>query len=336
MKYKGISVIKRKGRNTWQARYRKNGKQYSVSAKSQRECYLKLKSAINGNEINTGINLNEWIKKWMTTYKLPTLRKSTFNQLSLMIKNYFVGPMFEKPINKIKPIEVENYLNSIPYERTKQNAYVYLKEIFTKAVSNELIAKNPLSDTKKPKYTRQQRNALTLQEQKLFEDYCLQDKERYIYLVCLWQGLRLGELRALQIEDFDFEKNTLTINKSINDTGENLTKNEYSNRVMPLFDKTKQIVQQLEYKVGKRMFTRSKDYISRKLKEILQHLNIEDITMHSLRHTFITRMQENNVQLYILQSWVGHAPGSDITTKIYTHIQKDAEQKVIDYINKNT
>lgn len=334
MKYKGITVIKVKGKNSWRAKYRKNGKQFSVNDKTQIGCYKKLKEAIDGSkQYLKNVKLIDWCTEWLRIYKTPNVRKSTLNGIQLLIKNYFKGDIFNSPINKIKPIQVEEYINSIGYERVKQNVYIYLKEIFNKAITNKLIDSNPLADTKKPKHIKQQKRALTIEEQKAFEDYCLQDKERYIYLICLWQGLRLGELRALQIEDFDFDKDTLTINKSINDTGENLTKNEYSNRVMPLFHKTKQIVQELEHKPGKRIFTRSKDYISRKLKEILKTLNIEDITMHSLRHTFITRMQEDNVQLYILQSWVGHAQGSEVTTKVYTHKQDDIEKNIINKIN---
>ena len=67
------------------------------------------------------------------------------------------------------------------------------------------------------------------------------------------------------------------------------------------------------------------------IEESLNKLNIKGITMHSLRHTFVTRCQEKNVQLYILQNWIGHAQGSAVTTRVYTHKQKDAE---LDAINK--
>lgn len=336
MKYKNITIIKRKNSNSWQARYRKNGKQYSISDKTQKGCYIKLKEALNDNTklLYNNIKLKDWCQEWLKVYKTPNVRESTLNGIKLLIKNYFKGYLFEETITKIKPIEVESFINSIPYERVKQNVYIYLKEIFNKAISNNIINTNPLEETKKPKHIKQQKRALTISEQKQFEDYCIQDKEKYIYLICLWQGLRLGELRALEINDFNFENNTLTINKSINDVGnENKTKNEYSNRIMPLFTKTKNLIKQIECKEKERIFKHSKDYISRKLKEILDTLQIKDITMHSLRHTFITRMQENNVQLYILQNWVGHAQGSEITTKVYTHKQDEIEKNIIDIIN---
>ena len=39
MKYRGITIIKRKDCNTWCARYRRNGKQFYISAKTQQDCY---------------------------------------------------------------------------------------------------------------------------------------------------------------------------------------------------------------------------------------------------------------------------------------------------------
>ena len=82
---------------------------------------------------------------------------------------------------------------------------------------------------------------------------------------------------------------------------------------------------------SERPFYHTKNYINKILNEVLTKLNIKGITMHSLRHTFVTRCQEKNVQLYILQNWIGHAQGSAVTTRVYTHKQKEAE---LDAINK--
>ena len=99
---------------------------------------------------------------------------------------------------------------------------------------------------------------------------------------------------------------------------------------MPLFPNTAELVKEyLTNHNEKRPFYHTKNYISKVLKEILDKLDISDITMHSLRHTFITRCQEKNVQLFIIQEWVGHVKGSTVTLKTYTHMQDEAEAKAI-------
>ena len=55
--------------------------------------------------------------------------------------------------------------------------------------------------------------------------------------------------------------------------------------------------------------------------------------IHSLRHTFITRCQEANIPLHIIQRWVGHNIGSEVTTRVYTHTRELAELENIKRLN---
>lgn len=335
MKYKGISVHKRKNCNTWYTRFRKNNKIVCISAKTQKECYELLKTRYNEKEEQPikEITLIEWYNKWLETYKKGKIRESTLLSIKYLAKNHFNKPMFNKKINNIKPYEIENYIKELKYPRVKENVYIYLKDMFNRAKQNNIVITNPLECIDKPKHDKQENRALTIEEQTKFEQYCIENKQ-FAYLICLWQGLRIGELRALTKEDIDIEKQKLTINKSQNDqTKENKTKNKYSNRTMPIFEKTLQILQKLTYENNK-IINKSKAYVEKHFKEILDKLEIKNITMHSLRHTFITRCQEKNIPLYIIQNWVGHVQGSKVTTQTYTHKQEEIENKYINIFNQ--
>lgn len=52
-----------------------------------------------------------------------------------------------------------------------------------------------------------------------------------------------------------------------------------------------------------------------------------------LRHTFITRCQENGVPLVVIQALVGHVEGSSITNDTYTSVSIDFMQKELEKVN---
>lgn len=126
----------------------------------------------------------------------------------------------------------------------------------------------------------------------------------------------------------------MTINKSLNQKNEiSTTKNIYSNRVIPLFDKTIKILEKYKNVQG-RIFNVSYLTCEREFHKITKELGSKTkYTIHSLRHTFITRCQEANIPLYIIQRWVGHNIGSEVTTRVYTHTRELAELENIKKLN---
>ncbi len=349
MKFRGISILKRPNCKTWYARYRKNGKQIYISAKTQQDCYNKLKIAlkqkakseakelIQAEELKQNkakqIKFIEWFNKWLELYKMnvkeSTKRdyKATFNYLTRL---------YNIEINKITALDIIEILNKVTFERRKQKVYELLKDIFKKAKINKLVEDNPLETIEKPKHKKVNGLAFSNEdEKKLIE--ILNNKKLDIFLVSLYQGLRRGEALALNINDFDFEKKTLTINKSLNFKNEiDETKNIYSNRVMPLFENTIRIVEKYKNKQG-RIFNYSQKQSAEIFKKIIEaNFQQKKYTPHSLRHTFITKCQEANIPLHIIQKWVGHNIGSKVTNQVYTHTRELAELENIEKMNNYT
>ncbi len=336
MKYKGISIIKHKTCNTWYARYRNNGKQFYVSADTQKECYNKLKCALkNVNREKQNINaitFGNWYNKWLELYK-KDIKDATKRDYSSSM-NYLTS-LKDKNISEISSLETMEILNKINFERRRQKVYELLNAVFEKAEQNEIIAKNPLKIIDKPKHKKVSGEAFSNEdENKLIE--ALKQNNLDIFLVCLYQGLRRGEVLALTRDDVDFENRELIINKALNSKNEiDTTKNAQSNRVMPLFDNTIELLQKYKVRQG-RLFdmaysTREK-YFNKIKKELFPN---KKYTIHSFRHTFITRCQEANISLHFIQKWVGHTQGSQITSKIYTHARSKAEQENILLYNQN-
>lgn len=361
MKYKGIKIHKNKKCTTWYTRIRENGKQKYISAKTQKECYNKLKIEINktkrhneGNittqtqeEVSHGgsshsqlqkqttarPSLKKWFLQWLELYKIEKVKQTTIKDY-YTIMNKISSKLKETSINKITLIDILNELNNIKQERQKQKVYELLKMLYKKAYDNELIEKNLMSRIDKPKHKKINSQPLTKKEEELLIKICNNIKYGDLYKITLYQGLRKGEILALTDKDIDLEHNIITINKSINYYNKiDTTKNEQSTRIIPIFNRTKTILKKYENKKG-RLFDISYKRIDDTTKKIKEILNKTNFKIKDLRSTFITRCQEQNIPEFIIQSWVGHKIGSKITSQVYTKYNYEDNTKYIDIINK--
>lgn len=334
MKFKGIKIRKSANGVSWFARFRKNGKQYFISDKTQLGCYNKVKELITNfekySQIQT-ITLREWYYKWLEMYK-SDVRQSTIADYKASFGH--LKSILDEPIAKLTPIVLNEHFKTIPFERRRQKVYEMLNDVFKRAVANDIIKKNPLDAVLKPKHQKKSGESLSEIDEKILESYFKQH-ELDMFLICLYQGLRKSEMLALEITDVDFENKNLTINKSLdvyNRIGE--TKNNSSIRVIPLFDRSIEILKKYQGTEG-RIFNFTQKQCQSAFVKAMSDCKFETkYTIHSLRHTFVTRCQEANVPIHIIQKWVGHVLGSKVTQDVYTHTRTGAELLYYNIINK--
>ena len=329
LRYKGKAVKKRADGRYWARYYDKEGKQHSVYGKTQRECYNKLRRAVNqvdnGNKATQSYTLGEWLTKWLELYKAGKVKHSTLDQMQRYLKEV-PQDVLTKPLKKVTSMDLQGYFNSIEYPRKKEKIYTYLKDALNKAAKNKLIADDIFDGIEKPKHNKKQSNALTREEEAIFVAGCKKSRQGDLFLFCLYQGVRLGEALALTYEDIDFDKKTITINKSIDTLGELTTpKTATSIRTIPLFKNTQELLT-----VGNsgKVFKYDRKTYQHVMVTTCAKLGIKNISIHSLRHTFATRCSEAGIAPKVVQKWLGHST-LDMTMNIYTHVNRDFEQKEV-------
>lgn len=336
MRYQNKTIFKTPGASTWYTRYRDAAGQHYISGKTQLEVYNKLKLALKNKitekkQIELVITLKTWINKWYKLYK-SELRERSLNDL-IKITDKIPKQFLNKNLKQFTPFELNDYIYSIGSARTRAKTYVVLNDIFDKAYKNDLIEKNPFLKLKKPKYEPKERETLSTEEQNQLLSK-ITNAEYYVYAIALLQGLRPGELMALEYRDVDFKKMTITINKAIDDESDDTeVKNEYSNRTIPLFKQTFEIIKDINTNSNERFAKHTAKVTNEKLKELLNNITDKNISLYNLRHTFITKLQNANIPEHIIQTWVGHAKGSKVTKQVYTHVTDEAEFKYINILN---
>ncbi len=341
LKLQGISIHKNKKCDTWYTRFRNNGQQIYISGKTQRQCYEKLKTKlgiIKKEKQSKDYILQTWYDKWLEIFKIGKIAESTLYSYKQLFNTYVEERYKNKRINAFTPLDIENIINKIPFERQKQRVYELLKDIFGKALKYKITKENVVDIIEKPKHIAKKGTALTIEQQTKFIDVCKDDKKYgYLFLVILYQGLRKGEALALTTKDIEFNKKLLNIDKSFKGNNKDTkTKNTSSIRTIPLFDNTNIILREIKKdNETERLFNYTKQKADMKFKELLEKANLsKSIRIQDLRHTFITNLKNINIPEHIIQAIVGHTIGSKVTSNTYTHIQKDILENNANIINK--
>lgn len=160
-------------------------------------------------------------------------------------------------------------------------------------------------------------------------------RDRAILEVMYATGIRISELVNLKLEELHLSMNLIqTIGKGDKE------------RILPIGEQgVKWVEYYLEYSRPKlemksaqtspyvflnlRGTQLSRQGVWKKIKKLVQQAGItQNVTPHTLRHSFATHLLENGADLRVVQELLGH---SDIsTTQIYTHITKHRLKEVYD------
>ncbi len=162
----------------------------------------------------------------------------------------------------------------------------------------------------------------------------------YAFEVLYWCGIREGELLALTPADFDFEKRTVTINKSyqrINKQDVITTpKTPKSNRVIQipqfLCDELQDYLKQFYgIEPDSRMFPISKSYLHREMDRGCKQTGVKRIRIHDLRHSHISLLIDMGFTALAIAERVGHE-SIDITYR-YAHLFPTRQVEMADKLD---
>lgn len=185
-------------------------------------------------------------------------------------------------------------------------------------------------------------------------------RDAFIILMILNLGLRAGEALALEWNDIDFENGVIHINKTVQANIKNfnseLGKKTYNRikksaktyagiRTLKLSNITLGYIKELQ-DYDKRKGIKS-DYVActsagtinteknlgRSLKRIVSRTNIQNnVTLHTLRHTFGSTLVRRGVNIEVVSSLMGHSKISTTYNK-YIHTLKEQEIETMQMIS---
>lgn len=233
------SIIKRKD-GTWSA-YLSNVfdpstgkfKRKYFYAKTQKEVLAKLEEARNKQK-NGGvidpikITLGEFLDLWLTEFKKPILRPSTYESYEYIIRLHIKPSLGNILLRDLKPEQIQSYYNQKAKTgrvdkstrpdlspRTIRYIHTILKQALEQAVKNEYVDKNVACLTSVPPKKKKEVRVLTLEEQKAFLNALDGIRLSAAFKLALASGVRLGELLALKWEHVDLQEGSIKITQSL-------------------------------------------------------------------------------------------------------------------------
>jgi integrase len=217
-----------------------------------------------------------------------------------------------------------------------------------------LIARNPLEDVKRPTVERHEAEVLEPEESGVLLRAA---KGTYLHtpvFIALATGLRRGEILALRWQDIDLDRQTLTVNQSLEQTRDGLRfkapKTKQSRRTIALSPSAVGVLQahrvlQLEERIKlglgrdgiSLVFARHDGQpinprnFSKEFSRLRKRAGVRPVTFHGLRHTHFTTLLREGIHPKIASERAGHASVA-ITMDIYSHaipsLQEDAALRI--------
>ena len=212
--------------------------------------------------VATDTTVDQWFDFWIENIVGDLAPNTLRNYRERYVHN--IQPIMGKMmIANVKPMHCKKVFIQMDADyagSTIRQAYITMGTMFKAAKMNDLIAKHPMDGVRftKPVRATDDIKFLTRDEQRVFLETAKRSRNYNQYALILETGLRTGEMIRLTWDAIDFEKRTLTVNKTLEFRhGEQYwragpPKTQQSYRTIPLTSHAYDILKQLYSQVLER------------------------------------------------------------------------------------
>lgn len=205
--------------------------------------------------VATDTTVDEWFEFWIENIVGDLAPNTLRNYRERYVRN--IQPVMGKMlIANVKPMHCKKVFIQMDADyagSTIRQAYITMGTMFKAAKMNDLIAKHPMDGVRfsKPVRAVDDIHYLTREEQRLFLETARRSHNYNQYALILETGLRTGEMIGLTWDAIDFERQTLTVNKTLEFRHAQKVwragppKTQQSYRTIPLTDKAYDILKEV-------------------------------------------------------------------------------------------
>jgi integrase len=335
---------------------KKSSKSLEVVQKwlNEENCRLSRGVNVKGSDYTLG----SWLEFWLENYKRPAIKARTFDLYEKMVKWYILPNYGNIRLAKLKGEVIQSLYNDM-YKKglstsTIKNVKAPLSQALDQAVKNELIYSNPCKNAVVPKVPPRKSRAFTVEEQERFLEVLTDTTFADFFRFAFKTGMRCGEIMAVTWKDVDFTESKLIINKTasvVEDRSEDrktkyktildLPKSDKSNRVIDINKGAMKILKDRKEKSNGCLFVFPSQNdtplqyrnVRRSFNEFLEKAEVpNDLTIHSTRHSFATRLLERGANIKAVSEILGHN-SIQITLDTYGHVMPSFKKETMNLLD---
>lgn len=319
----------------------------------------------DNRQSNDNITYKEVYEEWLEHYK-HTVKESSLAKTLILFKYHIIPYFGDMRIKKIEVKHCQKLANQLSKKLKRFKMTLnYAGMVFDYSIRIGLIQNNPMklitTPVIKDEIEEEVNNFYSRDELTEFFSYLEKENDPMmfsLFRVLAFVGCRKGEALALTWNDINFDKQQITISKTLTRGLDNrllvqTPKTANSKRVISVDDKTIEILKKWRVTQKKEYFTRGHNtlkksqlvfsnlsnellqpHITRKYQVKLEKkYGMRRITTHGFRHTHCSLLFEAGASIKEVQDRLGH---SDIQTtmNIYAHVSKEKKEQTADIFAK--
>ncbi len=302
----------------------------------------------------------DWLFEWLEHYIKPSAKPKTYERYTDIVTHHVAPKFGEYDINSITVMEVQRYVTELLRSGNLKNGkglaansvnsvIAVIQGSIKTAYNIGICHKYEMNKIKRPKVKEKPITCFTPAEQKKIEQAVMLDSRSKMkgIIICLYTGLRIGELLALGWEDIDFIAKEMCISKTCRDGRDSCgkylkivdtPKTVSSVRKIPIPKHIVKILKEMKKNSTSQYVVSGNDAVSirayqKSFELLLEKIEIPHRGFHSLRHTFATRALECGMDVKTLSEILGHKSPT-VTLNRYAHSMWEHKREMMDKLGK--
>jgi Site-specific recombinase XerD len=301
------------------------------------------------------IYYKNWIHEWLEN-KQKYVKESTFSNYNNLIYNHIIPSLGNFRLMELNNELLQQFIFLKADDlspKTLKNIMSIVKSSIGKAIKENKIKQFDLLFTYPNDRKKRTVEVFEQKEQRKLLHYCNENisNANIGIMLCLFTGIRIGELSALQWRHIDLKNNIISIELTLQRI---YTKNENSGKSKVIITSPKTISSIRQIPISKDFAAllksirgNSNDYLisgnshyveprtyRRYFKKVLMKIRIRTLHFHSLRHSFATNCISLKIDPKTVSELLGHN-SVQTTLNLYVHPTMKEKTKCINQLYKS-